>query len=100
MKDLAESFNSLRSIVVEKGRLTATHGGYKAFDLDNIRVGIDVESGFDSVNVMGKDGNLSWSLSSLNDQYLRIVFNYYRLTATDMIKFAEEFAARHPDERS
>nr|DAW10366.1 MAG TPA: hypothetical protein [Caudoviricetes sp.] len=58
--DIAKAFNILRNLVPSKGKLIHSHDGYRVYDLENIRVGLDAEG--DTVNYLDENVLLGWAI--------------------------------------
>lgn len=96
--DIAKAFNILRNLVPSKGKLIHSHDGYRVYDLENIRVGLDADG--DTVNYLDEKVLLGWTISRRTGEWPKVIYNLLHFKPEDMLQFAEEFSARHADKRS
>lgn len=97
--DVSQAFNILRNLVPVKGELIYSHNGYRVYDLENVRVGLDADENHDTVNLLDDKLLTGWAIGRQADQFPKVVYNLLKTTPTNMLKFAEDFAARHSDKR-
>ena len=97
--DISKTFNILRNLVPVKGKLIHDHNGYKVYDLENFRVGLDSVENHDTVNYMDDKGLTGWTISRLEGRFPNVIYNWARFTPEEMVKVAEAFAIRHTVKR-
>lgn len=98
--NISKAFDALRNLVPAKGKLIHNHNGYKVYDLENFRVGIDVNENHDTVNYLDEKGLTGWTISKLEGRIPNVIYNWVHHTPEEMVKIAEAFAIRHADKRS
>lgn len=98
--DVSKAFNILRNLVPVKGKMIHSNNGYRVYDLENVRVGIDADEYHDTVNLMDDKQLLGWTIGRMKGQFPKVVYNLFHFKPEDMLQFAEDFAARHSDKRS
>lgn len=97
--DVSQAFNILRNLVPVKGEHIYSHNGYRVYDLENVRVGLDADENHDTVNLLDDKLLTGWTIGRQADQFPKVVYNLLKTTPANMLKFAEDFAARHSDKR-
>lgn len=50
--DVSQAFNILRNLVPVKWKMVHSHNGYRMYDLENVRVGLDADENHDTVNLL------------------------------------------------
>lgn len=98
--DVSKAFDVLRNLVPAKGKPIHNHNGYKVYDLENFRVGLDSVENHDTVNYLDEKGLTGWTISQLEGGVPNVIYNWARHTPEEMVKIAESFAIRHADKRS
>lgn len=97
--DVSQAFNILRNLVPVKGKLIHSHNGYRVYDLENVRVSLDADEDHDTVNLLDDKLLTGWTIGRQAGQFPKVVYNLFKTAPADMLKFAEDFAARHSDKR-